>query len=743
MALLVLVSILLAVFSFSYYHQVQKTVSAESSGYLQEISKLLAENVSRVINDNISVLGTVFTVMQTSEASTFDQFRPIALEQKKYWNYQNFFVVDENGVAYDSDGNSTMFDAEMLLRDVIVMNKPSIAPSITVDGRDSAMFAIPVSGLTLDGIEVRALAASYSLSTFDRMLSMTAFEGEAYAHIIRKDGSVVIRSTSEKARQTGYNILNSLADADFGHGESLDCVKNGIALGNNGIATFDMDGLTEYMAYTPIVGQDWSLLVFVPVSVVSEKSLLLLRLTIMFCTLISISFTVLIVFLALSFYRNKHSLEQVAYVDPTTGGNTILKFYEEAQRLLAKPAGRVPYAMIYMNIKKFKVLNEQFGKKNCDQFLRSAQYAISHDLTGDECVGRLGADNFCILLRYFGEEALTERFSKWRSEAALNVEENGSLWLPHQTEFGIFVIDDPELPLPHMIDRAKLALTENSNRMKNKIRYAIYNEEVRRILLREKHMEDRMEDALENHEFEVYLQPKYNTQTERIGGAEALVRWNSPKDGMIYPDEFIPLFEKNGFVVQVDLFVFEEVCRTLERWTREGIPPIKISANCSRNHLKSQNFLDNYRRIAEKYILPPGVLELELTESAVFEDVNSLTSIIQDIHDLGFSCSMDDFGSGYSSLNLIRDIPVDTLKLDKVFFNNVSYDTSRTESVVGSIITMAKALNMSTVAEGVEERVQVDMLKKLNCDYIQGYYFARPMPIKDFEKLLSPEGQQR
>ncbi|MEG2119061.1 MAG: EAL domain-containing protein, partial [Pseudoflavonifractor sp.] len=175
-----------------------------------------------------------------------------------------------------------------------------------------------------------------------------------------------------------------------------------------------------------------------------------------------------------------------------------------------------------------------------------------------------------------------------------------------------------------------------------------------------------------------------------------------------------------------------------------GYEPMRISVNCSRVHLKTPDFLEQYRILADRYAVPPKLLEIELTENVVFEDVVHLTRVIEEIHALGFSCSMDDFGSGYSSLNLIQDIPVDVLKLDRVFFRSSGRDLARTESIVGGIITMARALSMETVAEGVEEPHHVAMLKRLGCDYIQGYYFAKPMPIPDFEQLafgrvISPE----
>lgn len=735
-----LICILMGTACFRYYIQLQKTIENESGGYLQEISKLLGDNASRIISDNFSILGTTSMVLKDSGADSFEQLQSVSLSQQEYWKYDHLYLVDAKGIAYDSAGHSITLGSETFLRDVIINDKPAMSSSVVVGGKDSVIFAIPVSGgLTLDGIEICAAAASYDLSSFDQILSMTAFGGEAYAHIIQQDGSVVIRSSSPNAEQTGYNILNLFSTVEMGGESDIETLKADIAAGQSGMISYTVDGERKYMAYTPLDSQNWSLLTFVPVSVVSAQSELLLRITLLLCGFITLAFGTLLLFLVISFYRNKRSLETVAYVDTITGGNTIQKFYEEAKDFLAKPMGNVPYCMIYFNIEKFKVLNEQFGKRTCDELLCAIHHSITDNLAADECIGRQFADNFCILARYESEAVLVKRFGDWRNACIQYITNKGSMWMPQNAEFGVFIIDNTDIPIAHMIDRAKLSLTEAACVLSDKMHYAIYDEQVRRTLLREKELEDRMEDALATREFEVYLQPKYCTRTERIGGAEALVRWKTPKEGMIYPDEFIPLFEKNGFVVQIDLFVFEEVCRLLERWSQAGQPCIKISVNCSRTHLKSPNFLDKYRRIVEKYKLPPNVLELELTESAVFEDVETLANVIREIHSMGFGCSMDDFGSGYSSLNLIREIPVDTLKLDKIFFHSSSTDFERTESVVGSIISMAKALHMCTIAEGVEERKQVDMLKKMSCDYIQGYYFAKPMPIRQFEKLLQDD----
>lgn len=729
-----LICVVIGILCFQYYQKLQYTVKAESSGYLQEISKQMSTNIEKTINDNFSVLGTIETVLKNSTAVTYKQLQEVVLEQKNYWNYKKIMLIDENGVAHDDEGMTVVLTSDAYLQDVIVGKKNSMSSSQVIEGEECVIFAIPLDNMVVDGMKMQALAASYSLSTFDKILSMTAFDGMGYAHIIRKDGSVVIRSSSENAAQTGYNLLSYLSNSESLGEKTYEDVKADITSGRGGQAEFLMGETQEYMAYTPFVVQPWYLLTFVPISVVNAKSELLLNLTILLCGVITFAFAGLIVVVMLSFYRHKRRLEQIAYVDPITGGNTAQRFYDFAGSALSI-SGKPQYCIVFSNIEKFKVLNEQFGRNACNNILRSIQNGISPDLKDEECMGRISADNFGILAKYTDDAEIAARFDRWYVACMGYIEKNETAWLPLTIEFGVYVIENDTMALPLMVDRAKLALSVTTRELRGKLRYAIYDERIRNRLFREKQIEDMMEEALERNEFHVYLQPKYRVQTEVIGGAEALVRWVSTTEGMIYPDEFISLFEKNGFIIQLDLWVFEEVCRNMRKWLDAGLSPVKVSVNCSRIHLKNPNFLDRYSTIAAKYNLPNGIIEIELTENTVLEDVTTLAQTIDKIHNAGFGCSMDDFGSGYSSLNAIQDIPVDTLKLDKIFFRSGSKDLPRTESVVGSIISMAKALSMETVAEGVEERPQVDMLKRLDCDYIQGFFFAKPMPIDQFELL--------
>ncbi len=497
-----------------------------------------------------------------------------------------------------------------------------------------------------------------------------------------------------------------------------------------------LDGTQMYMAYNPIKQEDLYLLTFVPVSEVNEKTNLLLKVMLLICSSILLVYLIFMLIFILFYRRYRIELETIAYVDPITGGNTLQSFYKLAKEMLTL-SNRKQYALVYTNIKNFKVLNEQLGHIKCDDILQAIYKSINANLACHEILGRVTADHFCVLLEYRSTQNLLSRFDDWYVQANHHVEKlKNSQWMHPEMEFGIYVIDNITVPFQQMMTRAKLALRETIPVHSTRLRYALYDDKVRHQLLREKQIEDMMEDALKKGEFQVYLQPKYSLPDERMIGAEALTRWISESEGMIYPDEFIPLFEKNGFIIQLDLWIFEEVCRLIRGWIDEGIKPVKVSINCSRVHFKKQDFYKEYIKIARSYNVPEHLLELELTESLVLEDMKQFNQVIKEIRQAGFGCSIDDFGSVYSSLSMIENFPVDTLKLDKTFFHHSTHDSKRTEAVVSSIISMAKSLSMKIVAEGVEERENVDLLKQLGCDYIQGYVFAKPMPVKDFEQFF-------
>lgn len=414
--------------------------------------------------------------------------------------------------------------------------------------------------------------------------------------------------------------------------------------------------------------------------------------------------------------------------DDVTGGKNKKEFERIARGLIS---GSGTYVLVYANIDRFKLINSTYGDAEGDKVLRKVQSTIDAELRWDEVSGRIMADNFGVLMRFNTIKLLEHRLARISKQISDLRDENGKCY-GIVLYYGIYVIEEGETDIANIMECANMARSNISPSYMVPI--GIYDDDGRQQMSREKALEMKMRKALDRGEFVPYLQPKYELESETVAGAEALVRWIDPEEGMIYPDQFMPLFESNGFVVDIDLYMFEEVCKMQERWQKEGKRVVPISVNLSRTHFSTPNFFERYEKILEKYDVPPKSIEIELTESLFYNDLGSLNDVVSHIHKAGLSCSIDDFGSGYSSLNMLKDVKVDALKLDRVFFASGDND-KRGKDIIQSVIHLAQALDLHTISEGVEEREQVDFLKEMHCDLIQGYVFAKPMPVPEFEKI--------
>lgn len=432
--------------------------------------------------------------------------------------------------------------------------------------------------------------------------------------------------------------------------------------------------------------------------------------------------------------KTEEEKERLAFVDPITDGYNRARF-ELAMDEVLSDTSEPAYSFVSLNVEKFKLINDMFGIGKGDQVLRHIYTICRSFLDTDEVLSRFAADQFVLLLKTVNHSVLQDRLQEMvMAINAFNNELDTKYFLVFHA--GVYIIEDPALEFATCLDRANMAKKEFQKTPDNQLlSMSIYSIKNRVRLMKEKDIENRMEHALQNDEFSIYLQPKVKVDSEEVVGAEALVRWMDPAYGMIYPNDFIPIFEKNGFIIKLDLCVFEKVCQMLRRWLDEGRKPITISINMSRAHIANENFLDPYEIIRNRYDIPVQYLEFEVTETMIFENPELLKNVIQKLHQAGYTCSMDDFGSGYSSLNLLKDMEFDVMKLDRAFFHLDDKEDIREQEIIRSVIDLANKLHMKSVAEGVETRHQVEFLKSTACTMIQGYVYAKPMPIKEFETL--------
>ena len=422
--------------------------------------------------------------------------------------------------------------------------------------------------------------------------------------------------------------------------------------------------------------------------------------------------------------RETAAMVNLFQYDRLTGLFSREFFYEKVrERLREDPEGE--YSIVCSNIVNFKLYNDSFGVAEGDRLLRETADAMRRAVEPSGICGRFGADRF-ICLQESGKEA--------RDRAAFDAD---------QMEFGkgrnvvmkwgVYEITDRSVPVEQMCDRANLAVDSIKNQYN--CHFAVYDDVLRGKLLREQAITEAMETALNEGQFVVYYQPKYSLNNDCLAGAEALVRWVHPELGFLSPGEFIPLFEKNGFITRLDRYVWENVCATLRLWREKGYPQLSVSVNVSRADVYHTDLADTLLEIIRKYGVEPAQLHLELTESAYTENPAQILSTVEHLRELGFIIEMDDFGSGYSSLNMLNQMKLDILKLDMKFIRS---ETSKPmeQGILRFIVGLARWLNLSVVAEGVETREQLERLREIGCDYVQGYFFARPMPAGEFEKLL-------
>lgn len=423
-------------------------------------------------------------------------------------------------------------------------------------------------------------------------------------------------------------------------------------------------------------------------------------------------------------------LHKLAFSDELTGGYNRRKFELDAGvKIVNAPPGT--YNMLWMNLQKFKVVNEVGGAEAGDRALSYIHHQILKHLRADEYVSRLYSDNFVILMHNEGDACTETRMNEIVKDInSYNLHSNFKFYL--NFHIGIYHIEDTGVPITYCEDRAHAARKAAAFKNSGFCVFRYYDEKLRREMLNEKNLENRMQDALKNGEFKIYLQPKYSIEKGSITGAEALIRWDDPKEGILPPSEFIPYFEANGFIVQIDLFVFETVCKLIRTWLDEGHSMIKISVNMSRRHFMNVDFMKPYVEICDRYQVPKQYLEIELTETMVFENPETFKEIVHEIHKAGFNCSLDDFGSGYSTLSALKDLDIDTLKLDKSFFSSEAMDNAKENIIIKSVLEMSQALDIETVAEGIETFRQKDFLCNTTCNLIQGYVISRPLPVSAF-----------
>lgn len=725
-AVIIVVAILVLAAGISFVSQSKQGLEDEKINYLKEISIKSADSLEQQILGHISMLEAIATFIGSHEEFDVQHSLPILKVENNRNMFKRMGIILSDGTAYTTDdrvldlGNRDYFKEAM-------SGEAAVSSSLVdvEDGSEINVFAAPIHHK--DEV-VGVIFATMSRELFTSSLDIDIFQGEGYSYVITSSGFPVVRTTNSSSLGYFENFYDEMAKVGIDESK-IEQMKSDLSSSTEGVMSYYREGIEKQLCYAAIGINDWFVVTIIPSTVISfESDRLIMHLTLL--TIVVIALTVVTCFIMIRYFQNNNKhLEIIAYTDKVTGCSNWDKFVIDVTNLMMMNPNK-KYCIVDLDINKFKVINDMFGHDMGDRVLRHLVDVLMKNIQAQETFARVASDHFNLFLSYESDDLIIQRMKEIERNVANMIDD-----YIIEVSMGIYTISEYTNDISMLSDRA--AVAKNIAKKSNDVSYHFFREENRNEIIKEKEIENIMDISLENKEFEVFLQPKYSLGNERIVGAEALVRWKHDGKDYIYPNDFIPLFEKNGFIRKLDLYMFESVCKLIQSWKQIHHKDwtIPISVNISRVHLSRKNLPQKLIEIAKKYDIDPKYIEIELTESALFSDEENMIETMSKIKAGGFSISIDDFGSGYSSLSTLKDLPADIVKIDKCFLDK-AIDDLRGKEIIRSIVLMTKGLGLRSIAEGVEDITQVQFLREVGCDMAQGYYYSKAISVSEFMKLI-------
>lgn len=741
-AVVVVISILLFLgggFITSSLGRVQKdTMTTQMISEAEEYKANVLRKI-KMDQQTLQTLASFFRFSNTISMIDTDAFANGLYESNRHNSFiqMGYFTEDGDGIRVTVDReikkNVRMEDLEEELQASIgeAWQGESAVSRVYEDARTGEKvfsYAVPVyQGDEITGV----LTAKDSIEAFEDILDdKTAMNGYGYVHMIGKEGDFLIRSQNKVVDKNVKNIFDENYIAD----EEKAKIRKAIDRDESVFSKFRYEG-TSYQIYLNPVGMNgWYLFCVDTMQGVNAPIYQMIDVT----RLIFIGVLCLSVFLLIYGYRmlrkNHRQLIELAYYDSLTGAYNTVRFMQEMREAFAGPE---QYNVCVLNIHQFKFINEIFGRAQGDKLLCHISHVLKESVNSGEYFCRDTGDFFWIVLKGQDEEATGRRLYKMMekiSSFSLSRHHNYQIML----YCGVAVRRD-DSSAEMMMTHAMFALQTARGTDRNNVWF--YDVELHKQETLQNYIESHMHQALKDKEFRMFLQPKMDMRTGKLGGAEALVRW-IPKDGtIIYPNQFIPLFESNGFCSSLDMYMVENVCRKIREWIDAGITPVPISVNQSKILFYEEDYVENLCAVLERYRIPGDLITLEILEGLAAGNIDELNEKIDQLKEKGFRISMDDFGSGYSSFNTLGKLHIDELKMDRVFLSAITgKEDERQKIIMAQVVDLAKKLRISTVAEGVETKENETLIRTLGCGYGQGYYYSRPIDEDEFDRKYMEKG---
>ena len=717
--------ILAIIFSFVYIKYLKELIYVNVYQNITELSEQTATQLNLAITDQKSVINLMVEYINRGHLKTekeiFDSFN----EELDNYHFTRLVILDKEGNGVTSDG----FDVkdyenvqEFFQQDDVYLseNRPS-----TVSDNQVNIYS---KRINLNGKD-RVLMATINTSDYQELLLRKLF-GKGGTYLINSNGTVLIDSFNNIKGNTAnlYDYFKVKYDVtEESRIRKLNNMEEGIKANQEGTFDIELGNEIYFIHYEKVGINDWYVVTTASDSTIAYELMRLMIISVVLCLIITGVIVCISIYINISSQKKNHRIYKVAYIDPVTllGNETYFKgngaIYLEGKTSSTK-------YIITFDINKFKALNNIYGYEFCNNILRTLGQSIRNMLPPDNITCRISSDIFASIFSY--DDDINELLQKISSKVSTLMINDINIHI--NLAIGAYNILPYETNVNKILDKAYLARSQVKGLYDRN--YYLFDDKLEDKLLEEQMLESSMEQGIKEKEFVVIYQPKTFTSNEKMAGAEALIRWN--KGGkLISPNKFIPLFEKNKFIIKLDMYIFDKVCQDLCEWREKyGVMPC-VSINVSKEHFVDEDFIDDYVEICNKYNIKPSDIDLEITESATVDENIDILKILSKIKENGFLVSIDDFGTGYSSLSMLQSMPIDIIKIDKIFIDKANLNSNK--NIINYIRLIAESLRVKTIVEGVETKEQAEFIKNMKCDIIQGYYYSKPIQKEEFEEYFN------
>lgn len=722
LALIILINIALVISVLLLMNHVKSLLYSDVKINLQEIvtqNKDVISSKFAVELNNLQLITTQITDRMSREPDkSQEKMDQIFLDYLSEKGDHTIFMADTTGRAIFSNGEEVNIAGRNYFK-LALAGSQNVSDRIIsrLDGADIFVISVPI---VYNKKIVGTIQRQYTPEEMYHLCELSLFSDQGNLNIINSDGYILISSQNKEYSRESDNYFRILYSK--GNNEATRRLEQDIQQNHSGFFEISIDGEQYFSAYTPLdMFHDWYLITSIATGAVSPNSNIVITMFyIILLLIVVISGSSMVGFL---FYKNRQqmNLEKIAFTDPVTGGDTLNRFQMDMNVILQNKAEE-DFSILVFDLDNFKYINGFYGFEFGDLLLKDINESVRKLLLPDERVARISGDHFVALLIDANRERIETILDKISEPEGIKV----------YISAGLYHIKDRTQSTNLMIDKATTASREVKN-IQNQ-RLGFYSEEHEKQLVQNEQMKRAIEAALAEGEIIPFFQPKVDINTGEIVGAEALARWRKADGTLIPPFHFIPICEQSGLVVEVDFAIFRHVLAYLRNRLDANKRCVKISVNFSRLHLLNNNFLVTILTLLKEYKIPHKFIELELTESIIFNNPDTIQSFLSEIHSFGLSVSMDDFGSGHSSLGMLKNLDVDVLKIDREFL--IHTDNSDKQKIIfGAVANMANQLNMTIVVEGVETEQQIDLMKENGCMIAQGYYYSKPVAEEEFSLM--------